>query len=333
MPVCLKQEELVRLRREGPQRGLLSSRKRYVPVPPGADAGDEIGLLINDQLLPIRVPPGAQPGAYLEVSISHMPAEEDDWRRVPAEEQDTVATQVTDLVRKGTAAFAAGRLQEAIEVFSAGTELNPRHTVLYNNRSACYLQLGMSAEALRDADECIALDPSYYKGFLRKGEALHDMREFETAAACLSMGMWLEPTSQELLLAMQRLQAGASAYRDASAAGLPRMSSELAEWDPDSDSDQQPNDIRTAELCRERGNIAHLASRFHGAIHHFTVGLVLSPNNTVLLNNRSKAFFDIGHFQRSLSDAELCIATRPGWFRGWLRAALAMIKLSIFGYD
>ena len=34
------------------------------------------------------------------------------------------------------------------------------------------------------------------------------------------------------------------------------------------------------------------------------------------------------HF-RSLMDAELCIALRPDWFRGWLRAALALSKLNV----
>ena len=51
-------------------------------------------------------------------------------------------------------------------------------------------------------------------------------------------------------------------------------------------------------LCRDLGNEAYLAVHFESAVHYFSVGLVLNPNDTVLLNNRSKTLFDLGDLKR-----------------------------------
>lgn len=51
-------------------------------------------------------------------------------------------------------------------------------------------------------------------------------------------------------------------------------------------------------LCRDLGNEAYLAVQFESAVHFFSAGLVLNPNDTVLLNNRSKTLFDLGDLKR-----------------------------------
>lgn len=246
-----------------------------------------------------------------------------------------VARRVSDFVRKGTSAYVAGHLQDALGFFTAGLELNPGHAVLYNNRSACYLRLGMAAEALKDAVTCISFGPQWWKGWLRKGEALHDLHHLDASIEAVQNGIRLEPNSQELFSIMERLQEEAAilgremTFRSHDpVAGCPHRSANFHQSDSDSDA-QHPGGILSAEEYRERGNSAHLESRFRTAIQCYTVALCLSPHESVLLNNRSKSYFDSGDFHRSLMDAELCIAVRPEWFRGWLRAALAMIKLNM----
>jgi len=116
-----------------------------------------------------------------------------------------IASTVSDLVHKGNAALKAGRLHEAAKLYSAGLELNPMHAVLYNNRSACYLQQGSLAEALADAEACISIEPTFYKGWLRKGNALYALHDLEGSLAAIQKGIWLEPTSPELLTAMDAI--------------------------------------------------------------------------------------------------------------------------------
>jgi hypothetical protein len=39
----------------------------------------------------------------------------------------------------------------------------------YSNRAACHTHLGAFAAAIEDAEMCIALEPAWVKGYLRKG--------------------------------------------------------------------------------------------------------------------------------------------------------------------
>ena len=130
-----------------------------------------------------------------------------------------VASRVTAIVRSGTAAFVAGQLDEAVDIFSAGLQLNSRHAVLYNNRSACYLEKRMPMNALRDADECISIEPMFYKGWLRKAKALYELQDLKRSLDAVKQGIRLEPSSPELLNTMetilnaiQKKKSGGTAY-------------------------------------------------------------------------------------------------------------------------
>ena len=39
----------------------------------------------------------------------------------------------------------------------------------YSNRSACHTHLGAFSAAIKDAERCIALEPTWSKGYSRKG--------------------------------------------------------------------------------------------------------------------------------------------------------------------
>jgi len=119
-------------------------------------------------------------------------------------------------INQSQVAFSAGRFDEAEALFSAGLAINPQHAVLYNNRSACYLQKLMLREALLDADACITLDPLFYKGWLRKGKALFELKDLEGAVDAIQRGIWLEPTSTELLANMDAIVAALNEERRSS---------------------------------------------------------------------------------------------------------------------
>ena len=43
--------------------------------------------------------------------------------------------------------------------------MNPDAHKLHSNRAACYTKLGAWADGLKDAEECIRLEPSFIKGY------------------------------------------------------------------------------------------------------------------------------------------------------------------------
>ena len=88
-----------------------------------------------------------------------------------------------ECVAQGRAAFEAGDFAAAVQAFSEGLAHAPAHVVLRNNRSAALQRLGRAEEALVDAGACLRIDPGFYKGWLRSGEALLLMGRRATAPA------------------------------------------------------------------------------------------------------------------------------------------------------
>jgi len=78
-----------------------------------------------------------------------------------------------ELKAKGNAHFSKKAYKEAIAAYSSAIELDSSNPVLYSNRSAAHLGQGKAKAALKDAEESLAIDESYTKGFLRKSKALH----------------------------------------------------------------------------------------------------------------------------------------------------------------
>ncbi|CAM9325483.1 unnamed protein product [Scytosiphon promiscuus] len=70
--------------------------------------------------------------------------------------------------------------------------------VHYSNRSAAFLKKEKAHEALLDAERCVEVNPSWAKGYSRKGTALFRLGRHDKAAAAYSKGLEREPGSVEL---------------------------------------------------------------------------------------------------------------------------------------
>jgi tetratricopeptide (TPR) repeat protein len=74
----------------------------------------------------------------------------------------------------------------------------------YSNRAACYTKLGAFPEGLKDANKCIELDPSFAKGYSRKGTIQFFMKEYdkalETYQVCSLLHAWCDTQPSAHLL-------------------------------------------------------------------------------------------------------------------------------------
>jgi len=61
--------------------------------------------------------------------------------------------------------------------------LTAAQTTACSNRSAALLRLNKLAKALADAEECVKLDPSWDKGWMRKGMVLESQGQLQEASA------------------------------------------------------------------------------------------------------------------------------------------------------
>jgi stress-induced-phosphoprotein 1 len=65
----------------------------------------------------------------------------------------------------GNEEFKQKNYEKAIEYYTQAIEENPMDHTIYGNRSASYHNLKNYDKALEDADKCIAILPSWGKGF------------------------------------------------------------------------------------------------------------------------------------------------------------------------
>ena len=60
----------------------------------------------------------------------------------------------------------------------------------YSNRAACHTELGAYAAAIEDAERCIALEPTWSKGYSRKGRVELLTKEYAQARLDQSRLKW-----------------------------------------------------------------------------------------------------------------------------------------------
>ncbi|KAJ7929167.1 activator of Hsp70 and Hsp90 chaperone [Mycena leptocephala] len=99
------------------------------------------------------------------------------------------ANELKDL---GNKAFAAKDYDKAIDLFTQAIAVDPKNHVLFSNRSAAHAGKKEWADALTDAEQCVLVNPSWSKGYARKGAALHGARRYDEAISAYEEGLTLE---------------------------------------------------------------------------------------------------------------------------------------------
>lgn len=77
-------------------------------------------------------------------------------------------------------------------------ELSPQTSILWSNRCACYLALGLLTEAEADAKQAIYFDNSNVKAYYRLSVALERQGRLEEATLSADVGLTIEPENKPL---------------------------------------------------------------------------------------------------------------------------------------
>ncbi|KAH3666876.1 hypothetical protein OGAPHI_003325 [Ogataea philodendri] len=146
---------------------------------------------------------------------------------------------------QGNAAFAAKDYEKAIDSFTKAIEVSPTpNHVLYSNRSACYASLKKYEEALKDAEECVKINPTWAKGYNRVAAAEYGLEKLDDAKKSYEKALELDPSN-----AMAK--SGLDAITDAKMAeGDPTMGMAKIFSDPNL-IDKLKANPKTAELMKD----------------------------------------------------------------------------------
>ncbi|XP_075099617.1 hsp70-Hsp90 organizing protein 3-like [Nicotiana tabacum] len=125
--------------------------------------------------------------------------------RKELEQQEYFNPQIADEEReKGNQFFKEMKYPEAVKHYTESIKRNPKDPRAYSNRAACYTKLAALPEGLKDAEKCIELDPTFVKGYTRKGAVQFFMKEYEKAMETYQEGLKHDPQNQELLDGVKR---------------------------------------------------------------------------------------------------------------------------------
>ncbi|KAH1080378.1 hypothetical protein J1N35_020139 [Gossypium stocksii] len=121
------------------------------------------------------------------------------------EQQEYFDPNIADEEReKGNECFKQQKYPEAVKHYTESLRRNPKDPKAYSNRAACYTKLGALPEGLKDAEKCIELDPTFSKGYTRKGAVQFFMKEYDKALETYQEGLKHDANNQELLDGVRR---------------------------------------------------------------------------------------------------------------------------------
>ncbi|XP_073351449.1 outer dynein arm-docking complex subunit 4 [Pagrus major] len=110
------------------------------------------------------------------------------------------------LMANGDWLYLKGEYKKAIESYTTALTLKPDDKTCFVGRSKCYLKMGQSDSALKDAEASLKEDKTFFEGLYQKAEALYFMGEFEFALVFYHRGQKLRPQIQDFRLGIQKAQ-------------------------------------------------------------------------------------------------------------------------------
>lgn len=101
--------------------------------------------------------------------------------------------------------FKAGEFAKAIASWNKGLKEEPNNVALLSNRAAAFLSLGKEVRALKDAEQCVEIDPTWVKGHYRKGLALEKLKRYDEAIKAFLVALELEPKNGNVIASIKDL--------------------------------------------------------------------------------------------------------------------------------
>ena len=120
-----------------------------------------------------------------------------------AEDYKALAQTLKD---EANVAFQSGAIEESINLYSQAIAIDPDNHVLYSNRAAAYMKIDSKSKALKDAERCVELAPTWSKGYSRLGAAQQSLKRYEQAMETYKAGLKLDASNTGLWSSLSACQ-------------------------------------------------------------------------------------------------------------------------------
>lgn len=200
---------------------------------------------------------------------------------------------------RGLVHLARNEIPDAIKDFSRAVEIDPNYSDGFNNRGFAWFQSGENAKALQDFNTTLKLRPDYVNAYNNRGTLFLKLKQFREAASDFSE-------------AIQRDENNPRHYQNRRTAWLELGMTEQAEQDAAKLAWLIQLGELNAEVVRNPQKAAgylkrasHLASGGHHevALANFEQAAKAEPDRPDSWINRAQYWYDIGDFQKAITDA------------------------------
>mmetsp|Transcript_1722 Transcript_1722/g.2273 ORF Transcript_1722/g.2273 Transcript_1722/m.2273 type:complete len:267 (-) Transcript_1722:180-980(-) len=106
----------------------------------------------------------------------------------------------------GNKAFAAKKFDEAIEFYTKAIAADQSNHVFFSNRSASFAGLKKWDESIKDAKQCIKLNPTFIKGYYRLASAQIEKNDLDAATSSIKQGLNVDPDNSQLQKLMRTIK-------------------------------------------------------------------------------------------------------------------------------
>jgi len=141
-------------------------------------------------------------------------SQSDDKKEKDKEEQSHIFAEAKALELKdeGNAALMSGKVLDAIRLYSEALEFTPTNAIVLSNRAFAYVKVENYGLAIMDATNAIKADPTYAKGYYRRGTAEFALNKYKAARKDFKKVCQLKPKDRD---ARTRLAACDKAVKEA----------------------------------------------------------------------------------------------------------------------
>ncbi|KAL5004967.1 hypothetical protein ScPMuIL_018423 [Solemya velum] len=113
-------------------------------------------------------------------------------------------TQAEQYKEQGNECVKGGNFAEAVVHYSHAIKLDSHNHLLYSNRSLAFLKMEQYYLAINDARETIRIQPSWPKGYFRKGEVEYNAGAYREALMSYRQALLLDPSDSCIREALTR---------------------------------------------------------------------------------------------------------------------------------
>lgn len=181
---------------------------------------------------------GPPPGAFSNIHKDVLDAN--------PETDEAKESLIAELKSRGNNAFKHKRLMEADVLYSKAIDLDRSLFTFFGNRSAARLGMGCSDTALQDAESAIEANPTWAKGYFRKGQALEALKRYNEAIEAYEEVLKLEPDNKAVPKKLQKVKAAAKEAKDKPVEEKKESSTKVVkrmEWTEEDEKKKKKEDV------------------------------------------------------------------------------------------